>query len=86
MKLIKQFFANRLLTAFDEMHAIVTVCAGVLSDIPAPSAASRATLLVLTSCMTVPQQTKSISSLGTPVLLMRLTRAARWRSCGQSFL
>jgi hypothetical protein len=36
------------------IQAIVTVCAGVLSEKPAARAASRPMLLVLTSCITVP--------------------------------
>lgn len=39
------------------MHACVTVCAGVDLGTPAPSAASRAMLLVRTSWMTVPMRT-----------------------------
>lgn len=39
---------------FELIHAIVTVCAGVLSEKPALRAASRAILLVLTSWITVP--------------------------------
>ncbi len=42
---------------FEEMQAMVTVWAGVLSEKPAPSMASRATLLVFTSWITVPNVT-----------------------------
>jgi len=38
----------------DEMHAIVTVLAGTERGMPAHKAASRATLLVFTSWITVP--------------------------------
>jgi len=38
-----------VMAKLDEMHAIVTVLAGTLSGMPAPRAASRAMLLVLTS-------------------------------------
>jgi hypothetical protein len=39
---------------FELIQAIVTVCAGVLSEKPAARAASRPMLLVFTSCITVP--------------------------------
>jgi hypothetical protein len=41
---------------FELMQAMVTVWAGIRSENPAPSAASRAMLLVFTSWMTVPMQ------------------------------
>ena len=42
---------------FAEMHACVTVCAGMLFGSPAPSAASRAMFDVRTSWSTVPMKT-----------------------------
>ena len=57
------------------MQAIVTVCAGILSEIPAPRAASLAMLDVFTSWITVPTQTYSINFGSTPVLFSKPT----WR-------
>ena len=38
------YYKSLFCTWFDEMHAMVTVCAGILSLNPAPNAASLATL------------------------------------------
>lgn len=46
-----------VIATFDEMQAIVTVWAGVLSLYPAAKAASRAIFEVLTSWITVPYMT-----------------------------
>ena len=64
-----------LRTWFEEMQAIVTVCAGILSEIPAPRAASLAMFDVFTSWITVPTQTYSINLGSTPVLFNKPT----WR-------
>ncbi len=50
-----------------EMQACVTVCAGTVSGMPAARADSRATLLVSTSCTTVPIMTRSMVEALSPV-------------------
>uniref|UniRef100_A0A0K2USY0 Uncharacterized protein n=1 Tax=Lepeophtheirus salmonis TaxID=72036 RepID=A0A0K2USY0_LEPSM len=48
--------AQLVMDWFEDMHAIVTVCAGILSEKPAPRAASLAIFEVFTSWITVPTQ------------------------------
>eukprot|EP00001_Collodictyon_triciliatum_P034242 06183_6 len=66
-----------VMATFEEMHARVTVLAGTRSEIPAPKAASRAMLEVLTSWITVPIKTRWTASGLIPV---RLTRPIAWRA------
>ncbi len=60
-----------------EMHACVTVCAGTVFGMPAASADSRATLLVSTSCTTVPMITRSRVDASSPVRVSRPFNAMR---------
>ena len=73
-------------TTFAEMHAKVTVCAGVLLLIPAPSMASLATLDVFTSWITLPMITWSTSSTGSCVLFIKPATSFRNRARQYSLL